>query len=333
MRGIGAMLGLDKASDLPITTVMAFGNTPYPNEPTPEPIFPGNHDIVHGQYLYRPDGVDVDLYRFTIDLPDGKEGLFTAETFAERQANSSLLDTVLRLYRENPDGTRVLLSQNDDYFSSDSYLELALGAGTYYVAVSAAGNSNYDPTIEDTGLGGKSQGVYDLQLNFRSEVDDEATIRDRDGDLTPLDGDADGVPGGVYNFWFQTQQLYRTLEITRNYDQMPDQPVITVLNRNNVQRRFQLMRSGSGTLGAGNIPVNLVPGDTAVTIAGKLAAAIKAQTVSGTSFLTDAFQEDLTSPVLTLIGERSVNISLQDNGIQIHGRTIFVDKTAGPNAD
>ena len=29
---------------------------------------------------------------------------------------------------------------------------------------------------------------------------------------TPLDGDGDGVPGGVNNFWFQTRPLNRTLE-------------------------------------------------------------------------------------------------------------------------
>ena len=214
MTGIGLMLGLDLANDLPRSSLMAF-NSPvsqFPNAPTPELIYPGNADVLHGQFLYRPDSIDIDLYKFTIDLPAEKQGILTAESFAQRLTSSSLLDTVLRLYRENPDGTRDLVAQNDDYFSSDSYIELSLGAGTYYIGVSASGNANYDPTIEDTGIGGTSQGTYDLRLQFRSNVDDEASIRDRDGRLTLLDGDADGVPGGFHNFWFKTAPEFTGVE-------------------------------------------------------------------------------------------------------------------------
>ena len=72
----------------------------------------------------------------------------TAEIVAERQATSSLLDSVLRLYREDVtgDGTvRTLLAQNDDFFSSDAYIELDLTAGVYYIGVSSVGNEKYDP--------------------------------------------------------------------------------------------------------------------------------------------------------------------------------------------
>ena len=62
------------------------------------------------------------------------------------------------MYRENADGTRELITQNDDYFSNDSYLEFALQAGTYYIGVSASGNGDYDPTIADSGIGGRTQG-------------------------------------------------------------------------------------------------------------------------------------------------------------------------------
>jgi hypothetical protein len=67
-----------------------------------ESIFPNDNDVLHGQLLHRPDSNDIDLYRFTVDLSPGKTGVFTAESFAERQADSSLLDSTLRLYRETP---------------------------------------------------------------------------------------------------------------------------------------------------------------------------------------------------------------------------------------
>ncbi len=87
MQSIGFLLGLGSSPELPGAN---------------ESIFPNDNDVVHGQLLHRPDSNDIDLYRFTVDLSPGKTGLFTAETFAERQADSSLLDSVLRLYRETP---------------------------------------------------------------------------------------------------------------------------------------------------------------------------------------------------------------------------------------
>ena len=91
---------------------------------------------------------------------------------------------MLTLYRANVDGTgrvisRELISRNDDYFNSDSYIEMYLEPGTYYVGVSASGNLDYDPAIEDTGFGGRTQGNYQLRLNFRPAADE--TIVDADG--------------------------------------------------------------------------------------------------------------------------------------------------------
>ena len=158
MTGIGFMLGLERATDLPPSTLMAFAAdlTDCGTTPTAEPIFPGNHDILHGPYLHRPDSNDIDMYRF--EIAAGQQGVLTAETFAERQPNSSLLDTLLTLYRENADGTRQVIARNDNYYSDDSYIELRLGAGTYYLGVSASGNDAYNPEFENTGFGGKSQG-------------------------------------------------------------------------------------------------------------------------------------------------------------------------------
>ncbi len=87
--------GLRQRQRLPDLTVNApnpslFGNTG-------ERIFPGDADILHGQHLYRPESNDIDLYPLRRGLP-AQHGVFTAETFAERLANSSSLDTVLSLY-------------------------------------------------------------------------------------------------------------------------------------------------------------------------------------------------------------------------------------------
>ncbi len=150
--------------------------------------------------VFRPENNDIDLYTFQVNAT----GLFTAETLAERLPNASLLDTNLRLYKQTASGVPTLLSRNDDYFSQDSYIELELEPGTYFVGVAASGNDKYDPTIEDSGVGGTSAGDYDLRLTFRPGA--VRSITDNDNSTvegTPLDGDLDGIPGGIYNFWFR----------------------------------------------------------------------------------------------------------------------------------
>lgn len=200
MHEIGHLLGLGHTYDLPDYTIM--GNEPaWTIGQTVEAVFPGDYDVMHGQYLHRPDSNDIDLYRF--ELADA--GVFSAETFATRQEQPSLLDTVLTLYRAEVDATgrvvtRELVARNDDYYNKDSFLELYLQPGTYFVGVSAGGNDSYDPAVENSGSGGLSQGLYDLRLNFRADVDN--SIVDTTG--VALDGDGNGISGGVYNFWFRT---------------------------------------------------------------------------------------------------------------------------------
>ena len=204
---IGHLLGLGHSYDLPPGTVqgseaaLAFGQGA-------EPVFPGDHDITHGQYLHRPESKDIDLYRFEVT----DNGVFSAETIAERSENPSLLDTYLTLYREDSDsGERTLIAQNDDYFSSDSFLELSLTPGVYYLGVSASGNDQYDPAIEDSGFGGVTEGEYDVRFNYRPDADNAIVDADNASlpgasalsASTPLDGDSDGVPGGTFNFWFR----------------------------------------------------------------------------------------------------------------------------------
>ena len=58
--------------------------------------------------------------------------------------------------------------------------------------------------IEDSGVGGTSAGIYDLRLTFRPGAVRSITDADNSSlDGTPIDGDLDGVPGGIYNFWFR----------------------------------------------------------------------------------------------------------------------------------
>ena len=193
---IGHLLGLGHSYELPSGTLQGSDDTlddPYPTV-SAEPTFPGDHDILHGRHLWRPASNDIDMWDFTVT----DAGLFTAEIIAERLHDSSTLDSVVRLFREDAGGNVELVAQNDDFFGEDSYLELNLDPGTYFLGVSSTGNDAYDPTIADTGFGGTSSGEFDLRVNFRPSVD--STIVDTTG--MAFDGDSDGKAGGVYNFWF-----------------------------------------------------------------------------------------------------------------------------------
>ena len=206
---IGHLLGQGHTYDLPAPTVQGAGPSGSIGTGV-EPTLGGDHDIVHMQHMYRPDSVDIDMYRFQTTTTS----IFSAEVMAERLSDSSPLDSVLRLYRE-VGGVRELLAQNDNYFSKDSFLELTLTPGVYFIGVSSTGNDAYDPTIQNTGMGGTSQGVYDLRVNFRPNVTGAGSaIVDTTG--RTFDGDADGVQGGVYNFWFKTASAANTLFVDKS---------------------------------------------------------------------------------------------------------------------
>ena len=204
MHAISEVIGLGHSYDLSGLTVQGYDPALNAGLPGAEPVFPGDNDIVHMQHVYRPEGKDIDMYRFEIPtvvgVPGGGGGIFTAEVFAERLANSSQLDSALSIYRINPQTQQPeLYARNDDYFSKDSFIELQLEPGIYYVGVSASGNIEYDPNVVDSGMGGTTQGAYQLKLDFRKVA--AQSLNDNTG--IALDGDSDGKPGGVNNYWFR----------------------------------------------------------------------------------------------------------------------------------
>jgi hypothetical protein len=194
MADIGKLLGMGYTAEAPGSN--ALGSAPPLGDSAPaEPIFPGNTDILLGQYMHPPVGNDVQMYKFA--LP--RAGQLNLETLAERlpslNPSSPVLDSVISVF----DSNGKLIARNDDYYGKDSFLQLQLASGTYYVAVTSTGNTNFDPTIANTGFGGTTEGQYKLTMTFTPTPN--AGIRDTSGTL--LDGDSDGAPGGTFNFWFR----------------------------------------------------------------------------------------------------------------------------------
>ncbi len=111
------------------------------------------------------------------------------------------------------DSNHNVVARNDDYFGDDSYVNLHLDKGDYYVAVTASGDSAFNPEVEDSGIGGTTSGSYDLRLGFTP--DPTVALSDADDQATILDGDANGTAGGDYNFWFNTQTVAHTLFVDK----------------------------------------------------------------------------------------------------------------------
>ncbi len=222
-----------------------------------------------------------------------------------------------------------LIAQNDDYFSEDSLIKMSLDSGVYFVGVSASGNNGYDAVIENTGYGGRSQGRYDLRMTFRAEVDSGNAIRNSDGQFpgdtqVVFDGDGDGNPAGVYNFWFQTAPLNRTIEF--NAGAVPDLEgkIVTLTAANGTVRRFEF--DSNNSVGVGNIRVPYTLADGPGRLADVLATQIRSRVELNIGAIANGSQ-------IVLTGERSISLALGLDIITIHGRTIFVDKSASPLAD
>ncbi len=219
MNSIGQLLGLSYANDLPVGTVMRFdtvndigrsnitsksgsSNATTVNVFYSEPSYPGDQDVVHGQFLYRPDNRDVDTYRFVV--PAGESGRLRIESVAERLSTASLLDTHVTLFKMTAEGP-VVVALNDNSFGTDSSISIDLesqpAAVTYFLSITGKGNEDFNPVVPNSGSGAVTQGNYELRINFDSNAVAGQSLRDTSG--TALDGDGDGEPGGVFNFWFR----------------------------------------------------------------------------------------------------------------------------------
>src|SRR5262249_40598135 len=98
-------------------------------------------------------------------------------------------------------------------FGKDSFINLHLDPGTYYLAVSSTGNTSFDPSVSDTGFGGRTQGTYQLKLGFAADPSSSATLNDTRS--VALDGDANAVAGGTFNFWFQSNTAANTIFVDK----------------------------------------------------------------------------------------------------------------------
>ncbi|WP_417395854.1 Calx-beta domain-containing protein [Gimesia chilikensis] len=203
---IGHSLGLGHAYDIP-----SIMGDPLPQS-SGQLVFPGDYDLAHLDRLYRKDANDIDLYKF--DLSEA--GTFRAEIFAERLDDVSLLNSTITLY----DADHNVVARNDDYYSNDSFLELSLDAGTYFIGVTSTGNDNYNPVIENSGDNGSTDGEYELRLNFApvpvvDDLDPNNTEILVDETGTRFDGDSDGTPGGAYDFWFVASDTSNTIYVDK----------------------------------------------------------------------------------------------------------------------
>jgi len=165
-------------------------------------VLPGDFDILYGKYLWPTLGNDINVYRFSL----ATAGRLNLETIAERMravgvaAADSTLDSVITVY----DVAGNIIARNDDYFGKDSFLQLDLSDGTYYVAVTSTGNTNFDPRVAKSGAGGTTVGDFQLRMSFTPTTAAADGIRDLSDNH--LDGDNDGVAGGVNNFWFKVAE-------------------------------------------------------------------------------------------------------------------------------
>ncbi len=222
-----------------------------------------------------------------------------------------------------------LVSQNDDYFSQDSVLRQSLTSGVYYLGVSASGNANYNAAIPGSGFGGQSQGNYDLRVTFRAAVDTTDTIQDMIGSAANdvavgFDGDGDGLAGGTYDFWFQTRPLNRTISFNAGAFAGLEGRTVTVTGASGATQVFEF--SIDATVTAGRIAIPYTASSTAGDLANSLANAIQSRAQLNVGATANGVH-------LTLVGERSIVIDSALKLIDVAGKTIFVDKSAGPNAD
>jgi hypothetical protein len=165
-------------------------------EPPPPAAYEPNDSIATAAGLTLTDGrtrisafvgdgtygrADVDIYSIEVSA----SGALILDVDARSLADPSALDSYLRLFDAN--GRQ--LAQNDDSSGSlDSALAYQLGsAGTYFVGVSAYGNSRYNPFLEGSGRNGRSTGEYELFVLFQEDTTDPDPDPDPDPPAGPME--------------------------------------------------------------------------------------------------------------------------------------------------
>lgn len=266
--------------------------------------------------------------------------LFEA-AIVEGELNAQVIDVPASAFSpiRLSDGGTVALTRNDDYFSNDSLLTAQLENGVYYIGVAASGNDSYDPALSGSGYGGTTQGDYELLVKFEPQVSQTDVIRDRDSDRvgvpgTAIDGDLDGTPSGVHNFWFQTRPLDRILEVVSDGTGVVAGQTMTVTGANGASRKFEFVPIGSNPQ-PGNVAVRYSGLSSISNLASSLASAINANL--GVLNVTATVQSNPSDPLapahVTLTGERSLKFSNVFQGVEALGRTLFVDKVASVVSD
>ena len=96
MHEIGHLLGLGHTYDLAPQTIMGEEGILNLGQ-SPEAVFPGDHDLVHGQYLFRPESKDIDLYQVR-DQPTRACSRWRRSPSGWSLA--SLLDSAITIYQE-----------------------------------------------------------------------------------------------------------------------------------------------------------------------------------------------------------------------------------------
>ncbi|MCY2983095.1 MAG: pre-peptidase C-terminal domain-containing protein [Planctomycetota bacterium] len=329
MRGIGVLLGLGSADEMPQATVQ--NNSPI-TDPNVEQVFPGNADILHGQFVLRPEGKDIDLYKFSIPAQGGRLQLQVA---AERQSDSSLLDASLRLYRNDGTATKPVwteIAANEDYFSADPRINLDfVRGGDYVIGVSAKGNTSYDPNVEDSGLGGKSEGKYQLRIDYKPPA--ASSLVDVNGAPTAIDGDGNGRPGGVFNYWFVPTRPDRAIVVPGT----PDTSAYTVWvdkvaaagGNGTLARPYNTI--AAALLDAGNVTRADATGTRAVTVRILGNTASRAYEVGFNRFgiaLADGATFDAPKNVTVMIDAGAI-IKMGRARISAGSSTVSVDRSGG----